>query len=410
MQAEGLQEIVDSLAERLQRSVAIDDRAIRLIVASRHFGDEDPVRIKSVLGRDVPAQIRDQVLALGIDRFDGPGRVELSGEDLKPRICVPVRCNGLLLGYLWLMADDRLSDDDLADAAAVADLAGLLMYRRDLAVERRQVGLAALLRDLLSADEDARRQAEKELHEEGLLREESSATVIVLHVVGSAGDAPAEQDAVESALAGFGAQLQAAYQSSVVTLPRRDRLVVFVGSREERGNARVPELAKRYTHDLTVMMRRRCVAGVGASVDALRDVHLSYEQAGVAARAAEFVPGLGDVLHWDALGVYALLARLAPTDIDMSVYPTAFMRLLHSRNARVLIGTVEAFLDCAGDVQSAAEILHIHRTTLYQRLARIEELTGLSLRDGGDRLTLHLAIKLGRMTGLLDRSTDPQQV
>lgn len=410
MQAEGLQEIVDSLAERLQRSVAIDDRAIRLIVASRHFGDEDPVRIKSVLGRDVPAQIRDQVLALGIERFDGPGLVELAGEDLKPRICVPVRCNGLLFGYLWLMADDRLSDDDLADAAAVADLAGLLMYRRDLAVERRQVGLAALLRDLLSADDDARRRAEKELHEEGLLREESSATVIVLHVVGSAGDAPAEQDAVESALAGFGAQLQAAYQSSIVTLPRRDRLVVFVATREERGNARIPELAKRYTRDLTVMMRRRCVAGVGAGVDALRDVYLSYEQAGIAARAAEFVPGLGDVLHWEALGVYALLAKLAPGDIDMRVYPTPFVRLMTSRNAAALVGTVEAFLDAAGDVQSAAEVLHIHRTTLYQRLARIEELTGLNLRDGGDRLTLHLAIKLSRMTGLLDRSADPQQV
>ncbi|GII95168.1 hypothetical protein Ssi02_53990 [Sinosporangium siamense] len=45
--------MVDSLANRLQRSVAIDDRQIRLIVASKHFGDEDPVRIKSVLGRGV---------------------------------------------------------------------------------------------------------------------------------------------------------------------------------------------------------------------------------------------------------------------------------------------------------------------------------------------------------------------
>ena len=48
-----LQSIVDDLAERLHRSVAIDDPAIRLLAASRHFGDEDAVRVGSVLNRAV---------------------------------------------------------------------------------------------------------------------------------------------------------------------------------------------------------------------------------------------------------------------------------------------------------------------------------------------------------------------
>lgn len=403
VQADDLQEIVDSLAERLQRSVAIDDRAIRLIVASRHFGDEDPVRVKSVLGRDVPAHIRSRVLSLGIDRFDGPGRVELPDLGLKPRMCVPIRCNRVLLGYLWLMADERLTSADLSDAAAVADLAGLIMYRRDLAIERRLVGLAALLRDLLSSDEQARRRAEIELHEEGLLRQEASASVMLLKVLEPPQEDPDAQDATESLLARFGNQLQAAYQSSVVTLPRRDRLVVFVATREDRGHVRTPELAKRYTSDLGAMARRRCVAGVGSSVEALRDVRSSYEQAAIAARAAQFVPRLGDVVHWESLGVYALLAKLVPGDIEMAAYPQPFVRLCRSRNASVLVDTAEAFLDHAGDVQAAAEVMHVHRTTLYQRLGRIEALSGLNLRDGGDRLTLHLAIKLARMTGVLDR-------
>ncbi len=55
-----LQELVDALAERLKRSVAVDDRAIRLLVASRHFGDEDPVRVQSVLGREVDPAITDK--------------------------------------------------------------------------------------------------------------------------------------------------------------------------------------------------------------------------------------------------------------------------------------------------------------------------------------------------------------
>ena len=42
--------------------------------------------------------------------------------------------------------------------------------------------------------------------------------------------------------------------------------------------------------------------------------------------------------------------------------------------------------------------LRIHKTSLYYRLRRIETLTGMCLRDGEDRLALHLGIKLVRLT------------
>jgi len=64
------------------------------------------------------------------------------------------------------------------------------------------------------------------------------------------------------------------------------------------------------------------------------------------------------------------------------------------RGARQLLVTAETYLDSAGDAQRAAAALHIHRGTLYQRLARIEQLSGLDLANGMDRLTLHLGIKL----------------
>jgi DNA-binding PucR family transcriptional regulator len=44
------------------------------------------------------------------------------------------------------------------------------------------------------------------------------------------------------------------------------------------------------------------------------------------------------------------------------------------------------------------QVLSIHRTTLYYRLGRITELTGMDLRDGGERLAVHLGLKLARFT------------
>jgi hypothetical protein len=70
--------------------------------------------------------------------------------------------------------------------------------------------------------------------------------------------------------------------------------------------------------------------------------------------------------------------------------------LLHLlRDEPGLAETLAAFLDAAGDVKSAAAALSLHRSGLYYRLQRIEELTGLDLSRGDDRLLAHLAIRVG---------------
>ena len=46
-----------------------------------------------------------------------------------------------------------------------------------------------------------------------------------------------------------------------------------------------------------------------------------------------------------------------------------------------------------------ASELRIHRTTLYHRLSLAEQISGLSLRDGRDRLLIHLALRLHRLHG-----------
>lgn len=55
------------------------------------------------------------------------------------------------------------------------------------------------------------------------------------------------------------------------------------------------------------------------------------------------------------------------------------------------------FLDCAGQAGRTAAELGIHRQTLYYRLSRVEQLTGLDLDDGEDRLLLHMGLKASRL-------------
>jgi DNA-binding PucR family transcriptional regulator len=64
----------------------------------------------------------------------------------------------------------------------------------------------------------------------------------------------------------------------------------------------------------------------------------------------------------------------------------------------ILVQSLECFLDYAGDVRRAAGDAGVHRSTFYQRLRRIEEVTGCDLDSGSDRLMLHLALKVRALT------------
>jgi DNA-binding PucR family transcriptional regulator len=64
-----------------------------------------------------------------------------------------------------------------------------------------------------------------------------------------------------------------------------------------------------------------------------------------------------------------------------------------------LAAAVEATLQHAGDGAAAAADLHVHRATLYRRLARAEEATGLGLRRGDDVLRLGMALRAWRLAG-----------
>jgi len=83
--------------------------------------------------------------------------------------------------------------------------------------------------------------------------------------------------------------------------------------------------------------------------------------------------------------------------------PIGVRALLESPAASQLVPTVEAYLDCGCDAQRTARELGIHRTTLYYRLDRAAQVSGLDLHDGGDRLLVHLALKVCRLTGVPTR-------
>lgn len=94
---------------------------------------------------------------------------------------------------------------------------------------------------------------------------------------------------------------------------------------------------------------------------------------------------------WADIGPYRMLASLPHPAADPAVAP--LLAPAHTELAR----TAEVFLDNAGQAGRTAAALRVHRQTLYYRLSRVEQLTGLDLDDGEDRLLLHMSLKAARL-------------
>jgi len=333
-----LQDLVDALAERLGRPVSIEDRRYRVLAYSAHAEPFDRVRLASILTRRAPADVADWLDAQGLPRAEVPVRLPYAAEvGMGPRVAVPVRGDGVL-GFVWLI-DDGVGAAELAAAEETAAAAAPVLARMR-AAERSD---HALVNDLLGADPAARVRAAAALRERGLRGP--------VHV-----------------LVGSGTVLR--------------RRIVRGGS-----------AALLFDGDDGLEEPMDDIIGIGGARERLEDAHEAVAEAEMAAALA---PVLGTRLaRWDRLGAYQLLAPLAGAPI-----PAPLRRLLDHADAEPLADTLEAYLDRAGDARAAAAALYIHRTTLYHRLRRIEAITCLDLRDGDDRLLLHIGLRIRRLRGL----------
>ncbi|MFJ9629304.1 helix-turn-helix domain-containing protein [Streptomyces sp. NPDC091280] len=328
---ETLQAVVDSLAERLGLSVLIEDASFRALSWSVQT-DVDEVRLHSILRRGVTSATLDAVERLGLARAVGPLVVPAVPEaHMERRWCVPLRVTDHLVGYLWVLdPQGRVSEDAVPALAAAAD---------------RAIGVIAAG----SAPEDEDRQ----------LRD----------LLGRLERAPDEE---------------AARRLTVLTrLPDDARVVVDEHPRrggwplscgltahpvgpEHPGATSGPPLP---LVDLREAVRRACL-----TLQALR-------AGALLARPS-----------WDCLRAWRMVAEapagLTPAEIHPGVDE------LRAQKTPDLMITTRTFLDLGGDVQAAADALHLHRTTLYYRLDRIKALTGVDLRTGPDRHDLDLALRL----------------
>ncbi|MGW2049196.1 PucR family transcriptional regulator [Streptomyces sp. NPDC001858] len=379
------QELVDEISELLDAPATLENRDFELIAFGAYDSEGeldasalDPVRTRSILTRRSTAAVRTWFEGFGITRASGPVRIPPTPEAgvYRGRVCLPVRHRGVVLGYVWLLDDDPgPSQAQLAAAMEVTARIGALL------ADEAQHGadLTRELRAVLTAQPGWQRDmAVAELRTALGARADGPHTVVCVTPWPSADPDEAP---------------------SVRTLPGATALCTVPWGTASQSLALLVRL--RSTDTLTPatstaarLLERagEAAAGVAAGRVGLAELGAAWEEASASARAALAEPRLGRVAQWASIGPYRLLTSLPPR----SPQDPAVRELLAPAH-RELARTAEVYLDCAGQAGRTAAELGIHRQTLYYRLSRVEQLTGLDLDDGEARLLLHMALKAARL-------------
>ncbi|MFF8608225.1 PucR family transcriptional regulator [Streptomyces sp. NPDC015346] len=365
------QDLVDEISALLGAPATLENRDFGLIAFGAHDSEDDtamdPVRTRSILTRRSTPAVRAWFEGFGITRATGPVRIPAAPDAgvLRDRICLPVRHRGVVLGYVWLLdAEPGPTHEQLTAAMEVATRIGGLLADE----ERAGADLSRAFAAVLTAERGW--QSDMAL---AALRTALGPNADGLHTVVCVtpwrGDAPSAGTVASAA--------------AVATLPESESLALLVRLRSPEDLTPAHAAADR--------LRAGSPAGVATPRRGLAELPAAWREASTAARAATAQPKLGPVAEWARIGPYRLLAALYHPEIDPAVAP--LLAPAHAELAR----TAEVFLDNAGQAGRTAAALGVHRQTLYYRLSRVEQLTGLDLDDGEDRLLLHMSLKSAKL-------------
>ncbi len=413
MQTTDVEQLVEQLGAKLRRGLSLEDLDGVLLAYSSDQVHADRVRVNLLLSKRVPADVSGWQLAHGISAAVRPVVVP-ANEDLGMlgRVCVPLLVRGFRVGYLWVQQEET-------ESTATAILAQLPDVRNELDL------LSSLLLDSNTAESENRRRREQDFlaaclgkpaavaaaadREDMLLRGPWQLAVLLQvpspAAAGTAVAAPAAPGTVRSDEADPLAQTlihrTAALQASIgvddalfSAGAQTHAVILFRSAHAGKSHAGPAIVRNRYERELAKRSgsTSRIILGLSEPFAAPRLLTAAYLQAKVAVQAAAVEPQFPDLLSYGATGVYQLLAAGRWEQMSSVHYRTVQAA---ERNAE-LLPVLELLYDSDGAVQDVADAVHLHRSSVYNRIARVRSLIGTDPLHGLIRLELHMALKADR--------------
>ncbi|TXL60744.1 helix-turn-helix domain-containing protein [Aeromicrobium terrae] len=381
--------------------VTILDRSSRVIAFSGRQDEGDASRIETILGRQAPERFTAAFVERGVFnalyRSDSPVWIEPGppGTDL-PRVAVAVRAGDEVLGSIWAVVREPLSEQRTQALIDATKLVALHMMR----LRGGALGAQRLRADLASTALSGGPGAQEALRRLGLAGE--AVLVLAMGLLAaepSSVEAHARSQAERQRLStGLAVHLAAVHPRCATTLVGEVCYALMPAGQESDADAqsRAARIAGEFLSRVTD--GENALIGIGrvssdltrladgrSSAD--RVLRVLLEHGGRHRRVARF-----EDVHVETLLLE--LRDLAAARGDRPTGPVARLIEYDRRKDSQLLETLEAWLDAFGDVATASAALFVHPNTFRYRLRRAVEVSGLDLDDSEARLAAMLQLRI----------------
>ncbi len=141
----------------------------------------------------------------------------------------------------------------------------------------------------------------------------------------------------------------------------------------------------------------------GTIVTELQEVSKSYKEAKMALDVSRIFYVSKRVIAYHTLGIGRLIYQL-PTNLCKMFIQEIFGEKLPDALNEETLSTIDKFFENNLNVSETSRQLYIHRNTLVYRIDRLQEATGLDLRNFDDALTFKIAMMVVNYMNYLEQS------
>lgn len=388
--ADPVLEVVEDLAERIQRSVAVDDAELNYLSHSTHrFGDEDQLRLRSISERQLTAPIRDYVMSMNLETLREPIFIPAThdhGFD-RNRLLVPIRSSHRLVGAIWIIHSATLSEEDHNACIQAAERLSQLMSPSDEELE--EADFERELQDLVSENETSRHLATEAMRSRDLFNSGRP----VLSIAIARGDSAELSEEERRGLRLAWSHAAKRFRSQAFSATGRTHGFGLLELPPEISRDEVSRACESFRARASLRLPDGC-GDLHWGVSAQRDfegVRFAYRESLSAIRIGIRQGRL--LTLWEDRPLDAFLDSAVVETIPAAHLPPLFRDTIGTISPEIL-DTASAYLDFAGSAARVSEQQHLHRATVYYRIKQFEKQSGLDLRSGRDRLLVHLWFQL----------------
>jgi purine catabolism regulator len=387
----GLDRIVHELAEYINKAVVVQDKRLRIQVSAvppQFAADWDDIAELLRDRNNLPDQLQDRHR---LPRHTSPGVRQQIREDGLSRLITPIVNQNVGRGYLSFIAPgDSFDDVDSVIIEHSAVVCALEMARAKAISEIEKKLRGDFLDSLMIGS-----VAEAEALAEGDRFGHDMTTPHIALVIAWYGDKHPSSRRLETLVNG----LISGRQINALARLRENELRLFYAS----DSSTPVQAARQLADEIRAEARReyptaRLAIGIGSLALRVNDWRASYREAAQAADIARRLKSDSPMYIGD-LGIYTFLAHPDYRDDLRALRDSTIGNLINYEEGQRadLLLTLEAFFQCHGNHTQTAELLSVHRNTLFYRMNRIAEITGLDLNQPDVRLAVHLALKIHRL-------------